>query len=91
MRVLVIAQLTFREALRKKMIWGVLLLSIGFVVVYYWGFTLVRDDFLILLANSAVHPGGVGAGCWRRAANSTDARREAPKTYHMEFASSIPS
>ena len=46
MRALVIAQLTFREALRKKMIWGVLLLSIGFVVVYYWGFTLVRDDFL---------------------------------------------
>jgi ABC-type transport system involved in multi-copper enzyme maturation permease subunit len=45
-RALVIAQLTFREALRKKMIWGVLLLSIGFVVVYYWGFTLVRDDFL---------------------------------------------
>ena len=46
MRALVIAQLTFREALRKKMIWGVVLLSIGFVVVYYWGFTLVRDDFL---------------------------------------------
>ena len=52
MRSLVIAQLTFREALRKKMIWGVVLLSIGFVVVYYWGFTLVRDDFL------SENPGG---------------------------------
>lgn len=43
---LVIARLTFREALRKKMIWGVLLLSVGFAVVYYWGFVQVRDDFL---------------------------------------------
>ena len=45
MKVLTIARLTLREALRKRMIWGVLALSLLFVVLYYWGFTLVKADF----------------------------------------------
>ncbi|MDP9371447.1 MAG: ABC transporter permease [Chloroflexota bacterium] len=45
MKALVIARLTFREALRKRMIWGVLLLSLVFAGVYYWGYTVVRADF----------------------------------------------
>jgi Cu-processing system permease protein len=46
MKALVIARLTFREALRKRMIWGVLALSLLFVVLYHWGFTQVKADFL---------------------------------------------
>src|SRR6476661_2312401 len=46
MKSLVIARLTFREALRKRMIWGVLLLSGLFAILYYWGFTQVRAEFL---------------------------------------------
>lgn len=42
---LVIARLTLREALRKKMIWGVLALSCCFAVLYAWGFTQVHADF----------------------------------------------
>jgi ABC-type transport system involved in multi-copper enzyme maturation permease subunit len=45
MKTLVIAQFTFREALRRRMIWGVLLLSALFVAVYYWGYVVVRADF----------------------------------------------
>jgi Cu-processing system permease protein len=45
MNVLTIARLTLREALRKRMIWGVLALSLLFLVLYYWGFTLVKADF----------------------------------------------
>lgn len=45
MKVLTIARLTLREALRKRMIWGVLALSLLFLILYYWGFTLVRADF----------------------------------------------
>lgn len=45
MKTLVIAQFTFREALRRRMIWGVLLLSLLFAGVYYWGYTAVRADF----------------------------------------------
>lgn len=45
MRVLTIARLTFNEALRKRMIWGVLALSVLFILVYYWGFTAVKADF----------------------------------------------
>ena len=45
MKTLVIAQFTFREALRRRMIWGVLLLSLVFVGVYYFGYTVVRADF----------------------------------------------
>jgi ABC-type transport system involved in multi-copper enzyme maturation permease subunit len=45
MKVLTIARLTLREALRKRMIWGVLALSVLFIVLYFWGFTLVKADF----------------------------------------------
>lgn len=45
MKALVIADLTFREALRKRMIWGVLLLSLVFAALYYWGYTEVKADF----------------------------------------------
>ena len=57
MKALVIARLTFREALRKKMIWGVLLLSVCFAVVYCWGFIQVKDDFLRNTANRAARTG----------------------------------
>jgi Cu-processing system permease protein len=46
MKTLVIARLTFREALRKRMIWGVLALSAVFAVLYYWGFTQVKAEFI---------------------------------------------
>ena len=45
MKTLVIALFTFREALRRRMIWGVLLLSLIFAGVYYWGYVVVRADF----------------------------------------------
>lgn len=43
---LVIARLTLREALRKKMIWGVMALSAAFALLYAWGFVQVHADFL---------------------------------------------
>jgi Cu-processing system permease protein len=46
MKAFVIARLTLREALRKRMIWGVLALSLIFVVLYHWGFTQVKAEFL---------------------------------------------
>lgn len=46
MKALVIARLTFREALRKRMIWGVLALSAVFAVLYHWGFTQVKAEFI---------------------------------------------
>jgi Cu-processing system permease protein len=46
MKALVIARLTFREALRRRMIWGVLGLSAVFVVLYFWGFTQVKAEFV---------------------------------------------
>ncbi|MBX6341967.1 MAG: ABC transporter permease, partial [Thermomicrobiaceae bacterium] len=45
MRSLVIARLTFREAFRRKVIWGVAVLSVIFVVLYVFGFHLVVNDF----------------------------------------------
>lgn len=42
---LVIARLTLREALRKKMIWGVMALSVCFALLYAWGFKQVQADF----------------------------------------------
>jgi ABC-type transport system involved in multi-copper enzyme maturation permease subunit len=59
-KALVIAQLTFREALRKRMIWGVLLLSLVFVTLYYWGFTQVREEFLRLSAGRGPRAGRPG-------------------------------
>jgi len=52
MKTLVIARLTFREALRKRMIWGVLLLSLVFVGLYFWGFAQVREEFMRLTAGN---------------------------------------
>lgn len=45
MKAFVIMRLTLREALRKRMIWGVLALSLLFMVLYFWGFTQVREEF----------------------------------------------
>jgi ABC-type transport system involved in multi-copper enzyme maturation permease subunit len=58
MKVLTIARLTLREALRKRMIWGVLALSLLFLVLYYWGFVLVKADFDATAARRA--QSGVG-------------------------------
>jgi ABC-type transport system involved in multi-copper enzyme maturation permease subunit len=44
MTTLLIARLTFDEALRRKMIWAVLLLSAAFLALYAFGFQLLRDD-----------------------------------------------
>ncbi|MCM8749427.1 ABC transporter permease [Thermomicrobiaceae bacterium CFH 74404] len=53
MKSLVIAQLTFREGLRKKLVWGVLLLSVLFVVLYVWGFHLFVEDWRQMEARRA--------------------------------------
>jgi ABC-type transport system involved in multi-copper enzyme maturation permease subunit len=45
MMTLLIAQLTFREAFRRKLVLAVLLLSALFLAVYIFGFKLVEDDF----------------------------------------------
>ncbi len=45
MKAFVIMRLTLREALRKRLIWGVLALSLLFMVLYFWGFTQVKEDF----------------------------------------------
>jgi len=45
MKAFVIMRLTLREALRKRLIWGVLALSLLFMVLYFWGFTQVKDEF----------------------------------------------
>jgi Cu-processing system permease protein len=60
MKVFVIARLTFREALRRRMIWGVLGLSLVFAMIYFWGFTQVRAEFLREAANRP--PGSGNAG-----------------------------
>src|SRR6188472_3831605 len=44
MTTLLIARLTFDEALRKKLNWAVVLLSALFLVLYAFGFQLLRDD-----------------------------------------------
>jgi ABC-type transport system involved in multi-copper enzyme maturation permease subunit len=56
MNVIVIARLTFREALRRKVILGVVLLSIAFVVMYAVGFHLFRHQFLVSEARRAARP-----------------------------------
>ena len=58
MKTLTIARLTLREALRKRRIWGVLALSLLFIVLYFWGFTLVKADFDATAARRA--QSGVG-------------------------------
>lgn len=46
MTTLLIARLTFDEALRRKMIWAVLLLSAVFLALYAFGFHLLREDIV---------------------------------------------
>ncbi len=46
MTTLLIARLTFDEALRKKMIWAVLLLSAVFLALYAFGFQILREDIV---------------------------------------------
>ncbi|WP_038038456.1 ABC transporter permease [Thermorudis peleae] len=53
MKALVIAQLTFREGLRKKLVLGVLLISVIFVVLYAWGFHLFVLDWQERVARRA--------------------------------------
>ncbi len=57
MKAFVIARLTFREALRKRMIWGVLALSLLFVLLYFWGFTQVKAEFLRIEATRGAQRG----------------------------------
>lgn len=53
MNIVVIARLTFREALRRKVILGVVLLSIAFIALYAVGFHLFRQQYLDLAARRA--------------------------------------
>jgi len=43
---LLIARLTFDEALRRKMIWAVLIMSAAFLALYAFGFQILRDDLV---------------------------------------------
>ncbi len=56
MNVAVIARLTFREAFRRKVILGVALLSIAFIVLYAVGFHLFRNQYLEMAARRAARP-----------------------------------
>ncbi len=53
MRSLVIARFTFREAIRKRMVLGVLLLSVAFVGLYAFGFHAMRDNYEARLHSSS--------------------------------------
>ncbi len=57
MNVAIIARLTFREAFRRKVILGVVLLSIAFIALYAVGFHLFRQQFLESAARRATRPG----------------------------------
>lgn len=50
MNVALLARLTFQEALRKRMILGVVLLSLIFVGMYAFGFYKFQEDFLTRMA-----------------------------------------
>ncbi|HUZ01964.1 MAG TPA: ABC transporter permease [Thermomicrobiaceae bacterium] len=45
MKALVIARLTFREAFQRKLVWGVLVLSVLFAVLYAYGFHLLVNQW----------------------------------------------
>ena len=45
MKALTIARLTFREAFQRKLVWGVLALSIVFAVLYAYGFHLLVNQW----------------------------------------------
>lgn len=57
MNALVIARLTFREALQRKLIWGVLFLSLVFVALYAFGFHLLVQEWNTIEGDSP-EPGG---------------------------------
>ncbi len=57
MNVAVIARLTFREAFRRKVILGVVLLSVVFIALYAVGFHLFRQQFLESAARRATRSG----------------------------------
>lgn len=52
-KALVIARLTFRESLRKKLVLGVVLLSVIFAALYVWGFHLFVQDWRAMEARRA--------------------------------------
>jgi Cu-processing system permease protein len=56
MNILVIARLTFREAFRRKVVLGVAVLSIAFILLYAVGFHLFRNQFLEAEARRAARP-----------------------------------
>jgi Cu-processing system permease protein len=60
MKVLTIARLTLREAVRRRMIWGVLGLSLIFVLIYYFGFEQVKSEFLRIEAQRVARGGRPG-------------------------------
>lgn len=49
--ILVIARLTFREAIRRKIVLAALLLGMAFLVIYSLGFYFIQKDF-----NNSFHP-----------------------------------
>jgi ABC-type transport system involved in multi-copper enzyme maturation permease subunit len=55
--VAIIARLTVREAFRRKVILGVVLLSLGFIALYAIGFHLFRDNYLSLEARRSARTG----------------------------------
>jgi ABC-type transport system involved in multi-copper enzyme maturation permease subunit len=55
--VAIIARLTVREAFRRKVILGVVLLSLAFIALYAIGFHLFRDNYLSLEARRSARTG----------------------------------
>lgn len=56
MMALLIARLTLQEAVRRKLVWAVLLLSALFIALYVYGFQLVVDDFDVFNAERGMRP-----------------------------------
>ncbi|HET9014955.1 MAG TPA: ABC transporter permease [Thermomicrobiaceae bacterium] len=53
MKALTIARLTFREAFQRKLVWGVLALSLVFAVLYAYGFHLLVNQWHDIVARRA--------------------------------------
>lgn len=56
---LLVARITFREAVRKKMILGVLLLSAVFIGMYAFGYVKFHEDFVERISRRPNNPMGV--------------------------------
>lgn len=56
MTTLLLARFTFREARRKRMVMGVVLLSLVFLALYTWGFASLRGNFEARAAANARGP-----------------------------------